>query len=78
MVWHSPDVRFDLQEPNRNILTKETMAAEVADMERELSDCDSPIVFSHNDLNHSNIVITSDTVSGHVGCMTDKHCSLAP
>merc|ERR1712037_494245 len=32
--------------------------------EKELSDCDSPVVFSHNDLLHGNIVITSDGDSG--------------
>ena len=49
---------------NRDVLTKEAMAAETSEMEKELSDCGSPVVFSHNDLLHGNIVITSDGDSG--------------
>ena len=56
---------IDLKLPvNRDVLTREAMAAEVSEMEGELSDCDSPVVFSHNDLLHGNIVITADRDSG--------------
>ena len=49
---------------NRDVLTREAMAEEVSVLERELSSCDSPVVFSHNDLLHGNIVITADGDSG--------------
>ena len=56
---------IELKPPvNRDVLTKEAMEAEISEMEKELSDCGSPIVFSHNDLLHGNIVITSDGDSG--------------
>ena len=57
--------RIQLKPPvSRDVLTKEAMAAEISEMENELSDCGSPVVFSHNDLLHGNIVITSDGDSG--------------
>ena len=49
---------------NRDVLTRDSMAEEVSVLERELSSCDSPVVFSHNDLLHGNIVITADGDSG--------------
>jgi len=54
----------DMDVLKRDVLTRDSMAEEVSVLERELSSCDSPVVFSHNDLLHGNIVITADGDSG--------------